>query len=139
MGRLRVDAPERAFAPPAVGQRIEARLGPVTLVGVTLDGGRATRVWRAEAGMAVSYRVFLHALDASGQLVGQSDGVPAGWTRPTTGWLPGEYVTDPRTLNLPPGAYTLFAGMYDPASGDRLAPAAYPDGRVRLGEVSVGQ
>jgi hypothetical protein len=58
----------------------------------------------------------------------QSDGVPAGWTRPTTGWLPGEYITDEHTLNIPDdapaGDYVLQAGLYSPG-GERLTT---PDG-----------
>ena len=58
----------------------------------------------------------------------QSDGIPANWTRPTTGWLPGEYVTDARVLTLPAdapaGEYSLFAGLYVPG-GERLTA---PDG-----------
>ena len=54
----------------------------------------------------------------------QADGVPGEWTRPTTGWLPGEYVMDTHTLNLPaelpPGPLTLRVGLYDPVTGARL-------------------
>jgi hypothetical protein len=82
-----------------------------------------TLAWRAEETPTTSYRVFLHLLDAEGNLVTQSDGVPAGWARPTTGWLPGEYITDTHTLVIPPeaapGKYTLQAGMYVPG-GTRL-------------------
>ena len=50
--------------------------------------------------------------------------MPANWTRPTTGWLPGEYVTDLHTLTLPAelpdGPLTLRVGLYDPATGARL-------------------
>ena len=54
----------------------------------------------------------------------------------------GEFVTDMRALTLPadapPGEYTLWAGMYDPATGDRLTTDEFPEGRVRLGTVRVG-
>jgi len=63
-----------------------------------------------------------------GALVAQSDGIPAGWTRPTTGWLPGEYVTDVHVLTIPPetpaGDYALYAGLYVPG-GERITA---PDG-----------
>ena len=87
-----------------------------------------TLVWRAEAETHTSYHVFLHLLGPDGALVAQSDGIPANWTRPTTGWLPGEYVTDARVLTLPAdapaGEYSLFAGLYVPG-GERLTA---PDG-----------
>ncbi|HIE39771.1 MAG TPA: hypothetical protein EYP77_12045 [Anaerolineae bacterium] len=75
----------------------------------------------------------------NGRIVAQSDGVPAGWTRPTTGWLPGEYIVDTRVLTLPPdvppGVYTLQTGLYLPGDG-RLTT---PDGldAIRLAESEV--
>jgi hypothetical protein len=66
----------------------------------------------------------LHLLGPQGQIVSQSDGIPAGWSRPTTGWVAGEYIIDEHTLAIPPdgpvGAYTLVTGLYDPGSGTRL-------------------
>jgi len=85
-----------------------------------------TLVWRAEATAAESYHVFVHLLGPDGRLVAQSDGIPAGWSRPTTGWLRGEIIVDPHTLTLPadaaPGDYVLQAGLYLPG-GDRLTTA----------------
>jgi hypothetical protein len=73
-----------------------------------------------------SYHVFLHLLDEAGLLISQSDGVPAGWARPTTGWLSGEYVTDVRVLQVPSDlssrTVTLSAGMYIPAEQRLLTP-----------------
>lgn len=90
-------------------------------------------VWRAEAETAVSYRVFLHLLGPDGQIVAQSDGEPAHWQRPTTGWLPGEIIVDERDLSLPDippiGYYQLVTGLYDPSSGRRLTSA---DGADRI-------
>jgi hypothetical protein len=149
LGALAVTAPERSFSPPPVDVVLDAGLGPVSVYG--LSGPRTgltpgtdlnlTLVWRANAGLPESYHVFVHLLAPDGSLAAQSDGVPAGWTRRTTGWLPGEYVTDTRGLSLrpdlAPGTYTLWAGMYLPATGERLAGEAFADGRVPLGEVSV--
>jgi hypothetical protein len=53
-----------------------------------------------------------------------SDAIPAGWERPTTGWIADEYIADPHELvlpaDLPPGNYQLLVGLYDAASGARL-------------------
>ena len=85
-------------------------------------------VWRAEAETPTDYRVFVHLVDATGAIVAQSDAAPAGWTRPTTGWLPGEYVPDTHTLTLPSvlpdGPLTLRVGLYDPDTGARLLSGA---------------
>jgi hypothetical protein len=92
--------------------------------------------------METSYRVFLHLLGPDGSLFAQSDGEPAGWRRPTTGWAPGEVVLDERVLEIPadapPGEYTLVAGLYDPGTGIRLS---LPDGTttVLIAPIIVGE
>jgi len=153
---IRVLAPERTFEMPAVGERMDAHLGNVaTLAGVVrhptssvLNPGATltvTLVWRAEVETDVSYRVFVHLVGPDGELSAQSDGVPAEWARPTTGWLPGEYVEDEHHLIIPPdapmGSYELMTGLYVPRSapgsgGERLTT---PDGSdaVMLGTVTV--
>ena len=82
-------------------------------------------VWRAEREMTISYRVFVHLIDDTGNILAQSDAEPARWTRPTTGWAPGEYVVDTHAVILPPelstGSLRLRVGLYDPATGTRLA------------------
>ena len=129
---LTVTAPDRVFASLPVDVETDTRLGGVaTLVGASvqpetgnLEPGTpftVTLVWRAEQETRTSYHVFLHLLGSDGALVAQSDGIPADWARPTTGWLPGEYVTDVHVLTLPgdvpAGNYTLFAGLYVPGGG----------------------
>ncbi len=137
LGTLQVDAPDRLWEVPVLDVEVNTRLGDTgTLLGAnlkpeTLKPGvtlTVTLVWRAEAEMETSYRVFLHLLAPDGTLAAQSDGEPANWNRPTTGWLPGEYITDVHTLTLPndapSGEYTLSAGLYIP-DGERLTA---PDG-----------
>lgn len=74
-------------------------------------------VWSADRTPARSYKIFLHLLDSAGNLVAQRDGEPGGGLRPTTGWEPGEQVTDNHglllPLDLPPGVYSLRLGLYD--------------------------
>lgn len=132
-GAVRIEAPPRSYTLPPLDARLDARLGELaTLAGAAWQpsalsaGGNlnVTLVWRAEAETATSYRVFLHLLGPEGNVVGQSDGEPANWTRPTTGWLPGEIVVDERQLSLPAelpaGEYTLLAGIYEAETGARL-------------------
>lgn len=70
------------------------------------------------------YSVFLHLLDANGNLAAQSDGYPRDGSRPTTSWQAGETIVDIRYIqlpaNLPEGEYTLTVGWYDWRTGDRL-------------------
>ncbi len=135
LGQLTINAPERSFTPPDLTHQTETAVGDIaTLLGAILtddDGSSVSRlpssvtlIWRAEAETAVSYRVFLHLVGPDGAIVAQSDGEPAQWQRPTTGWLPGEIIRDDHQLSLPadlpPGQYTLLAGLYDPLTGERL-------------------
>jgi len=104
-----------------------------------------TLYWRAEQEMDRSYKVFAHLLDSTGRVRVQHDAVPANWTRPTTGWLAGEIITDPHSLILesdtPPGEYLLQVGLYDPETNIRLpllnAAGQAIDDRVVLGSISV--
>lgn len=142
LGILEVHAPERLWQPPLLDVEVNARFGDVaTLLGAVLrpascvlqpgDLLTVTLVWRAEAEMDTSYRVFLHLVGPDGSLVIQSDGEPANWTRPTTGWLPGEVVLDERVLAVsgeaPTGKCELWVGLYGWPSLERL-PAFSPDG-----------
>ena len=142
LGEIAVTAPQRQFTPPPLAQTLNATFttpdgAPVaTLAGLAGDSPLPPcspapalpcafpLIWRAEAETATGYHVFIHLVDEAGNIVAQADGVPGAWARPTTGWLPGEYVLDTHTLNLPaelpPGPLTLRVGLYDPATGARL-------------------
>ncbi len=129
---ISITAPDRTYTPPPLDVETDTQLGQVvTLLGATLQPETGnlepgtpltvTLVWRAEAEMDVSYLVFLHLLGPGGGLAAQSDGEPADWTRPTTGWLPGEVILDERVLMIPigtePGECELSAGLYTLESG----------------------
>lgn len=81
-------------------------------------------IWGTERMLPRSLRLFIHLLDEQGVIAAQWDGVPVDWSRPTSGWLPGEYVTTSHRFDLPPGQVDLRLGWYDPLSG----------ARVRIGE-----
>ena len=142
---FQITAPKRTFTPPPVDVKVDTRLGDVaTLLGANLEPGdvlTVTLVWCAEAETHTSYRVFLHLIGPDGALIAQSDGIPAEWTRPTTGWLPGEYITDVHTLPLPAdaptGDYTLFAGLYVPG-GERLV-TPYGSDTIRITTFMIGE
>ncbi len=134
LGALQVNAPERVFEQPTVETAVDIpftmpdgpQLATLTgyIVATAADQLTLTLVWQARTELSTSYRVFVHLVDESGDLIIQSDGEPANWTRPTTGWTVGEFITDPHQLTLPPdlpaGPLTLRIGLYDPATGQRL-------------------
>jgi hypothetical protein len=140
LGSLTVTAPDRVFVQPKVATTLTTPfLNPTshqplaTLIGFTIANRQSPNLsisllWQANAETPTSYRVFIHLVDANGQIIAQADGEPANWSRPTSGWAPGEYISDSHTLTLPanlPPNLTLHIGLYDPATGQRLAT---PDG-----------
>jgi mannosyltransferase len=82
-----------------------------------------TLFWTTDAPLAERYKVFIHVVDGTGALVGQTDLEPHTGFRPTTTWLPGESIVDHYGIALPselaPGSYALHVGMYG-LSGERL-------------------
>ncbi|MEZ4580498.1 MAG: hypothetical protein R3A10_02375 [Caldilineaceae bacterium] len=99
--------------------------GQVDLLGYdvvrTADALEVTLLWQAQVTPQIPYKVFVHLLNADGELVAQSDAEPAGYS--TTTWLPGEVVADTHRIPLPPAAaeqpLTLAVGLYDPAGARR--------------------
>jgi hypothetical protein len=95
--------------------------------------------------VAEDYAVFVQLLDEGGGLKAQVDRSPVGGFRPTSSWRPGEMITDNYGLALPeelaPGRYRLIAGLYSPASMERLVvitnDGAQQQDHVTLGEVLV--
>jgi hypothetical protein len=84
-----------------------------------------TLYWRSSGKVGRPYTVFTHLLDARDVIKGQHDGVPAGGDRPTTTWRKDEVIIDRHLLavkpEVRPGDYLLEVGLYDAASGKRLA------------------
>jgi len=79
--------------------------------------------WQAAAPISVSYKVFVHVRNLSGELVAQNDQYPMGGFFPTDQWAVNQSVQDLHGLILPepiqPG-YRLQIGWYDPGTGQRL-------------------
>lgn len=121
------------------GYDAPARVAPGDVLRVAL-------YWHAVDVVPGAYKVFVHLLDAGGNLVAQHDAVPVDWTYPTSQWQPGEYVRDEHVLVLdetvPRGDYTLFVGMYAAETGVRLDVTgaegqSVPDNRAELRVVKV--
>lgn len=140
LGAIELVGRPHVFAPPAmIGRRLDARFGDLaTLLGYDLtppatraDPVSLTLYWRAEATAAIPYAVSVQLLDGNGLLRAQRDQQPGNGALATTGWVPGEILTDPYRLDLPAdlpaGAYTLIVKLYDPATGQTL-PVRSADG-----------
>jgi hypothetical protein len=77
-----------------------------------------------QAPPAYDYSIYIHLLDADGQMIAHWDGQPGQNAYPTRFWRPGESILDYWALrmptDLPSGAAQLRFGIYDPASLERL-------------------
>lgn len=102
------------------------------LVGYRVDGARVTAGgeiqgrlgWRALQRPRTDYSIFVQVVGPAG-LAGQYDSQPQSGDYPTSFWDPGEEVEEVFRLKLPQGTpagrYELIAGMYDLATGTRVA------------------
>lgn len=155
LANLNITGRSRLFTTPETIQHtLGVNLGnSILLVGYDLakdsatPGGllELTLYWQALRTMDTSYTIFTHLLGSDGRLWGQTDGVPLQGDYPTTGWLPGEVISDHYAIEVrpdaSPGDYLLEVGMYDAASGERMpvldADGQRADDRVLLAPVRV--
>ena len=81
--------------------------------------------WRAASPLLVPHKVFVHVGAPPSRIAAQDDSVPAIGARPTPGWGEGEEIIDFHRVRIPPAdsteSYAVFVGLYDEASGVRLA------------------
>jgi hypothetical protein len=76
--------------------------------------------WRAAGTIGESYKVSIRLLDGSGNLVGQVDGVPQLWTRPTNTWTPGEAIEDFYRVPAGKGFERVALAVYDASTGQQV-------------------
>lgn len=147
LGSVRVEHLARSFSlPPHLGESraaplLDAQFGDrIHLRGYELpaqaQSGRiglhsgesgdllVTLYWQADGPVPIDYTVFVHLLNEDGALRSQHDAPPAEGARPTSGWLPGEVISDTVALTLSAdlsvGRYRLAVGLYSPLDGQRL-------------------
>ncbi len=121
------------ISPQAITHPLTVMLGEptlITLAGYDLAPTRAgdslslTLYWRPERTIPLDYSVFIHLLDPNGKMIAQQDGPPQSGNAPTSWWRPGELVQDTHALSIPEGLngkYQIELGVYDSATGQRLA------------------
>jgi len=160
LGQIRIMDPART-RPPLYP--LDITLGEeIQLLGYDLSGGKpvlsATEVislvdslsfalhWQAIKQPKSNYTVFTQLIGPDGQVWAQQDNQPQSGRYPTTAWAVQDRVVDRYELSLkegaPPGTYRLLVGMYDLATGRRLAAidqngSRLPDDAIDLGEITV--
>ena len=111
---------------------LKAEMTPAVEITSTLT---LTLTWQALAPVGTEYTVFVHLLSGNDKLT-QADSWPCSGTCPTHDWRPGQVVVDVHDITLPPGApagpYRVALGLYQGATGERVAVAGRDDGTVYL-------
>lgn len=127
--------------------------GQVTLTGYDLGTSSVapgdilpvTLFWQATAPISQPLKVFIHLLDAQGNILAQRDGEPGGGNQPRIEWPTGDRVVDRQgvliPLGTPPVAAQVVAGLYRADTGQRLAIVASDQAgdadRIFLGQVQI--
>jgi hypothetical protein len=80
--------------------------------------------WRAMVSMTEDYTVFVHLVDANGNIIAQKDDQPQAGAYPTSFWNAGETIADDYLLAIPgnvaPGEYKIEIGVYRANDDTRL-------------------
>jgi 4-amino-4-deoxy-L-arabinose transferase-like glycosyltransferase len=124
VGEAKLVNPAQAPEPPT-------RLAYTFADGITLTGYdivpekmELTLYWEASDAPSGDYTVFVHLLDAEGEIWGQGDGPPVDGDYPTSLWASGETIVDRHTISVqgarPPGTYHVVVGLYRPGDATRL-------------------
>jgi len=131
--------PFKIFEPPpsskelASAQAVNARFeAGVTLFASAMNAvARAgeslalTLYWRADSKIEKDYTVFIHLLDANGNVRAQIDAMPRDGAYPTALWDANEIVRDEYHIALPhdmeSGEYKIEVGLYEYSSLARLS------------------
>lgn len=119
-------------------QLMRADLGTETDVA----GARSVQVslgWQTDGSAQGDAKIFIHLVDAAGNIVAQADARPAHDSLPPGNWLAGSFFETIR-IDAPPGRYRVLLGLYDPVTLVRfepVSPSADADRRVLIGEVEV--
>ncbi len=131
LGTVEIAGTPRMFTPPPLEMPLDVQFEDViALYGYTLeissDKVRIAFVWQALREMDADYTVFVHLVDASGEIAAQIDAQPMANSYPTRLWAAGEYVQD--VYEFPLTEFTeIRVGWYLQSTGVRLVLANLAD------------
>jgi hypothetical protein len=115
-------APPTATNPFANG--VQVQFAPVNALAKAGDAIAVQVFWQVPEALAPEPHIFLHLVNAAGEVATQQDGLPHNnaTTWQALSGLPAQ--ADYRALllpaDLPTGTYSLHLGLYDPTSGQRI-------------------
>jgi hypothetical protein len=141
------------------GHAVSPAVQPQMRLGVSFDGGielvgadvqgtitpggsvTVTLYWTPQARLSEDYHVFVQFVNAAGERVQGSDHRPGGDFYPTSAWRPGDMLADHHVVALPavlpPGDYTLLAGVYRYPAMTRLAVVGSQETTVRVAALHI--
>lgn len=122
VGRVWVEA---ATAPqPPAGPRVQFG-DSLHLLGVHQTPDAITLYWRTDAPLPEGLTIFIHLLDANGQVIGQLDGAPYANRYPLAAWRPDQVIEETRRFAQagidPTQVARAMVGVYQLADGVRLS------------------
>ncbi|MCB0020834.1 MAG: hypothetical protein KDE09_23730 [Anaerolineales bacterium] len=122
LGTVEARQRPRTFDLPAGLDPLNLQFGELALLQsatAQLEGDKVIveLVWQARGPLDRDYFHFVHLRGPDGQIVSQSDRLPA---EPTSLWVTGQVIVDRVELDRPvAGDYTIAIGLYDPETGQR--------------------
>ncbi|MBI5670295.1 MAG: hypothetical protein HZC41_20055 [Chloroflexi bacterium] len=133
---ITLNRPDSVEIPPGA-ITVDRRFGDaITLQAYTLDDRpdrlTLTLYWQTDAPLPEDYQVFVHLVNAAGDIVAQRDTAPVDGRYPTSQWRAGVTIADTHTLTFDalPGGYSVRVGLYRLGDFTRL-PITPADDRVR--------
>jgi hypothetical protein len=140
MERLPVASPEFQPANVTFGDALALRSYWQREHGIAGDWFYVVLNWAPRRALDKDYKVFVHVLDQNGRKVFQNDKLPLNALLPMTRWPADQTLRDAHAMvipaDLPTGTYRVVAGVYDPATNQRLLTQANED-HAELGTVEV--
>lgn len=147
--QLETRAPWLLPYPSAVDGMISAEFAfddVIELLGYAVLDDALVLYWHVNQPLAQNPTIFVHFLDADGNLVAQDDAPALRGAYPVSEWQPHTLIADRRPLppDLSPGTYDIAVGFYDSADFVRWSvvdAAAQPqsDDRAILPNVAIGE
>lgn len=123
IGHVQVVSPTRSFERPEIAHTVDDAvwINGMALVGYERADSELRLVWQTRTPLTADLRIFVHLVAGDERIVDQRDEVPVNWTRPTTGWLPSEYLVGRYTFDAAALATArVRVGVYDPLTGERI-------------------
>ena len=87
---------------------------------MTASGLQVSFLWQVNEPPPEDVTIFVHVLDANGQLIAQADGDPLAGSYPFSQWPQDLIVRDVRSLDVTETSLSVQVGVYHRSSGERL-------------------